>query len=203
MISKRNVGLSGLVALLSGVVVMACSAGPGPDTAVTAVQPQEQSKILLSETYTVDRKYRSMKGPQSQQQILFSGDGEDPELLWITGYEAVMVGADGASPMAQEFMCHSNLDVNSGAHRQALGARGLTPNSPNSRANESARLIDTERERWNPSGRVILPVFAAVARVMLRSPPSNCVYSTIIGTSVGIAMLGPSHSPAKASGSYV
>ena len=32
-----------------------------------------------------------------------------------------MVGADGASPMAQEFMCHSNLDIDAAAHGRAFG----------------------------------------------------------------------------------
>ncbi|MCP3912310.1 MAG: hypothetical protein GY713_15300, partial [Actinomycetia bacterium] len=47
-------------------------------------------------------------------------DGE-PELLWITGYRAVMVGADGSAPMAQEFMCHSNLDLDLTAHQEVWG----------------------------------------------------------------------------------
>ncbi len=81
-----------------------------------------RSKTLLSEVYTVDRKYRSMMGPFSTVELKLV-DAEEPELLWITGYEAVMVGADGNTPMAQEFMCHSNLDIDVASHTAALGPR--------------------------------------------------------------------------------
>ena len=67
------------------------------------------------------------EGPQSRQDIVL-GNPEEPELLWITGYQAVMVGADGETPMAQEFMCHSNLDINPGEHRKSVGStHGFNP----------------------------------------------------------------------------
>ena len=78
-------------------------------------------ETVLSEVYTVDRKYRSMMGPYSEQDIVL-GDAENPELLWITGYRAVMVGPEGEQPMAQDFMCHSNLDIDVDAHNKLLGA---------------------------------------------------------------------------------
>ncbi len=64
---------------------------------------------VVSPVYTVERLYKSMEGPQSAQPIALL-DSPVPELLWITGYRAVMVGADGTTPTLQEFMCHSNLD---------------------------------------------------------------------------------------------
>ena len=92
-----------------------------------ATAPEVRSKTLLSRIYDVDKKYRSMKGPSSMVSVQL-GETEKPELLWITGYEATMVGADGETPMPQEFMCHSNLDVKSGAHRRAVGASvGFNP----------------------------------------------------------------------------
>ena len=72
---------------------------------------------ILSKTYTIDRKYRSMQGPVSTQQVFLGDRNEPPELLWITGYRAVMVGADGKTAMPQEFMCHSNLNWNVASHR--------------------------------------------------------------------------------------
>jgi len=76
--------------------------------AAPLVEAQPQVLTVLSKTYTVDRKYKSMEGPQSSQQVtLLEGPAQ---LLWITGYEAVMVGPDGQTPTRQEFMCHSNLD---------------------------------------------------------------------------------------------
>lgn len=80
------------------------------------------SKEILSESYLVDRKYRSMKGPYSQQSFLLE-EGEGAELLWITGYRAVMVEDDGETPMPQEFMCHSNLDLDPRRHNELFGSR--------------------------------------------------------------------------------
>lgn len=68
------------------------------------------SKVVLSETYTVDRIYPSMTGPQSLSALqVVQTQTEAPELVWMTGYRAVMTGADGETPMSQQFMCHSSL----------------------------------------------------------------------------------------------
>ena len=84
-----------------------------------------QSNTVLSQVYHVDRKYRSMKGPFSEQPILV-GDPRSEELVWITGYQAVMVEADGKSSAAQEFRCHSNLDIDVDAHSEALGVENFS-----------------------------------------------------------------------------
>ena len=90
-----------------------------------AEQPRAAVEVL-SQTYTIDRLYKSMQGPQSSQEVRLS-DANPPELLWITGYDAVMVGPDGAAPMPQEFMCHSNLDLrNVGRHNELFGARPIS-----------------------------------------------------------------------------
>lgn len=65
---------------------------------------------FLSQTYSMNRIYKSMEGPSSMQKVSLVKDGE-PELLWITGYRTVVVGPDGKTPINQEFMCHNNLDV--------------------------------------------------------------------------------------------
>ncbi len=79
-----------------------------------------ESRSWLSEIYTVDRKYGSMMGPFSQRELSLGEAGAPRELLWITGYRAVMVSADGETRVARDFMCHSNLDINSESHRQAF-----------------------------------------------------------------------------------
>ena len=86
-----------------------------------AGDPPDRTRQVLSKVYHVDKKYRSMMGPSSTERFKL-GDPAKQELLWITGYEAVMVGADGASVMPQEFMCHSNLDLDPLAHRDAVAA---------------------------------------------------------------------------------
>ena len=78
------------------------------------------TRTVLSRVYTVDRKYRSMEGPFGTQEVRLA-EFEPPELLWITGYEALMV-SPGGDPTAQEFMCHSNLDIDVAAHKARLGA---------------------------------------------------------------------------------
>ncbi len=85
-----------------------------------ATQKQEnhhRSLDVLSQTYLVDKKFKSMKGPQGTQKIFLEKEASS-EILWITGYEAIMVGADGKTPMPQEFMCHSNLDFDAQAHNK-------------------------------------------------------------------------------------
>lgn len=79
-----------------------------------------QQKTVLSDVYEVDRKYRSMTGPYSTEEVRL-GSVDEPELMWITGFEAVMMDAAGEDRMPQEFMCHSNLDVDLAAHHELLG----------------------------------------------------------------------------------
>lgn len=83
---------------------------------------------VLSQTYTVDQLYKSMKGPQSNQEV-YLFDPDKPELIWITGYKAVIVGADGESQLSQEFMCHSNLDINMTEHKKLFKWRKNNPST--------------------------------------------------------------------------
>ncbi|MBI4956774.1 MAG: hypothetical protein HY908_32455 [Myxococcales bacterium] len=78
---------------------------------------------LLSKTYHIDKKYRSMFGPDQLLPVVKLVESEVPELLWITGYQAVVVGADGATQMSQEFMCHSNLDWKPADYYKSFGSR--------------------------------------------------------------------------------
>ncbi|MGH7897055.1 MAG: hypothetical protein ACREQQ_03835 [Candidatus Binatia bacterium] len=86
------------------------------------VEAPVRSTEILSRPYTIDRKYRSMSGPQGVQRILLPSAG-GPEVLWITGYSATVVGPDGASPRWQEFMCHTNLDLDMRGHERLFGWR--------------------------------------------------------------------------------
>lgn len=105
-----NRAICGLVALAA----LSCGGGcSGPALEVRSLEH-------LSPVYTVDREYRSMKGPSSTQAISFP-ESDFPELLWITGYRAEMVDAGGKNPMPQEYMCHSNLDFDSARHAELHG----------------------------------------------------------------------------------
>jgi len=99
--------------------------GPGAFAApsvTTNAGATVQVETFLSPVYEVDRIYRSMMGPYTTTEIQLGGAGES-ELLWVVGYEAVMVGADGETPMPQDFMCHSNLDIDPAAHNEVLGLK--------------------------------------------------------------------------------
>lgn len=98
---------------------LGCTGGSDAAESERAMPSAVASQTVLSKTYEVDRLYRSMKGPYSVQQVRLL-DGDVPELLWIVGYEAVMVADDGETEMPQEFMCHSNLDIDVQAHRKAI-----------------------------------------------------------------------------------
>ncbi|MBM4358721.1 MAG: hypothetical protein FJ096_11510 [Deltaproteobacteria bacterium] len=118
-----------------GLVLLACSR-PGPaDTKATPSAPppvpvsastaapartDAREKQLLAPVYHVDRIYKSMTGPQTTEEFRLV-DGAKPELLWIVGFEAVMVGADGKTPASQEWMCHSNLDLEPVSHGKIFG----------------------------------------------------------------------------------
>ena len=82
-------------------------------------EPPVQTKEVLSEVYHVDQIYRSMKGPSSQQ-VVYLGDPEHPELVWVVGYDATMVTPDGETTLPQEYMCHSNLDIDPRRHAAEL-----------------------------------------------------------------------------------
>jgi hypothetical protein len=106
-----------LVFLLATLVACA-SANGGPVPSELAVkptsesdEPQVYSRTIFSKTYHIDRKYRSMVGPSSLQKVQLL-DGDVPELVWIVGYEAVVVEPESPTQVSQEFMCHSNLDFN-------------------------------------------------------------------------------------------
>lgn len=75
---------------------------------------------IYSEVFTVDRKYRSMMGPTSVVEGALS-DASPPELLWITGYRAIMVDAESDTQQPQDFMCHANLGLDIETHKKRFG----------------------------------------------------------------------------------
>ena len=125
----RQQGRATLGVVLKAVLLGFLALGTGDvSLAQVATPPPVHTKTILSQVYDVDRKYKSMKGPSSQQQIVL-GEGASSELMWITGTRAVMVGPDGETPAEQEFMCHSNLDVDPHARqlRVFASSQGFNP----------------------------------------------------------------------------
>lgn len=89
---------------LSLLLAAACGGAPSE-----ATPPADDSFELVSKVFEVDEIYKSMMGPRQGRNVRLDREAAD-ELLWITGFRAVMVGEDGETPMPQEFMCHSNFD---------------------------------------------------------------------------------------------
>ncbi|HWC64796.1 MAG TPA: hypothetical protein VG777_01840 [Thermoanaerobaculia bacterium] len=93
----------------------AAATSPAPEAAPPSrareIAAHEKIVEELSDYYTIDKKYRSMTGPQSTTPVAM--EGGPPELLWITGYAADVVGDAGDPTGLEQFMCHSNLDVDS------------------------------------------------------------------------------------------
>src|SRR5947209_2172504 len=91
-----------------------------------------QTYRVLSQTYTIDKKYRSMEGPSSMQRITLGDRNGKPELLWITGVRTEMVAEDGATAQLPELMCHVNVDLDPNYHqalfdlRRPVGSRLIT-----------------------------------------------------------------------------
>lgn len=106
-------------AAFGGVIFLAAGRRSGEVEAERIAEATRQLTVL-SDVYAVDRKYRSMMGPSSTRSMRLL-DSDPPELLWVTGYEAVMVGPDGHSEREQALMCHSNLDINAEAHTRLFG----------------------------------------------------------------------------------
>lgn len=82
-------------------------------------------RVILAPVYTVKGIYRSMMGPSATQKFVVA-ETEEPELLWMVGFEAEMVNADGTELVDPGFMCHSNLDIDISAYRKVFDWRKTT-----------------------------------------------------------------------------
>lgn len=97
-----------LAGLCGGPAAAPLAAGPAAAPESAEAAPPVHERTILSPAYRIEEKYRSMLGPYAQQEV-YLVYVDQPELLWIVGYETEVVDADG-SEVSQEFMCHANLD---------------------------------------------------------------------------------------------
>jgi hypothetical protein len=84
---------------------------------------REQNMEYLSPSVLVQGIYPSMMGPANTDMNVKLKDGA-PELLWITGYKADMVGPSDCEPRSAEFMCHNTLSMHDqlDAHSRVMGS---------------------------------------------------------------------------------
>ena len=105
-------------AVVATAAASAASAAPSKPAAPITIY----EKVVMSSVYEVDRIYKSMVGPNSTADVHLI-DPNNPELLWIVGFEAIMVEPKGDTRISQEFMCHANLDIDATQHLDLFGAR--------------------------------------------------------------------------------
>jgi hypothetical protein len=98
-------------------LALSCGSSPSPDAPV-------HKATFESRPYEIDQIYRSMQGPQSRDKIIVH-ESEEPELLWITGFEARVVLAGDEGVDLPEYMCHANLGfARIREHRERFGMAG-------------------------------------------------------------------------------
>jgi len=78
-------------------------------------------KELLSQLYTVDKIYKSMQGPVSFERTTLGTGGDEPELVWMTGYRTDVTAPDGHTEASPEFMCHSAVDTSNQLYQRLFG----------------------------------------------------------------------------------
>jgi len=79
-------------------------------------------KEIVSKVFTIDRIYKSMQGPQGMHEFDFGIEGP-PELLWLVGYEARMMGPDASEELSREYMCHNHLLINEKKYHDRFPSR--------------------------------------------------------------------------------
>jgi hypothetical protein len=111
-----------ILSLLVGVVFIqsACKSSTKDKTETKKDEIQTKRKIfpvvthtLFSPVYTIDKEYKSMKGPYSVQNIYLE-NSDDVQLLWIVGMASEIVNEDGQKVLSDEYMCH---DIVPGSNR--------------------------------------------------------------------------------------
>jgi len=130
MISRTGLSVTAALLVFSAIACNKKEARPSPTSehaavptlsaAAAAEEPPVYTKDILAPVYHVDRIYKSMTGPQSTSDF-YLVDAKNPELMWIVGFEAIMVEPDGKTQASQEWMCHTNLDINPTEHNRAFG----------------------------------------------------------------------------------
>jgi hypothetical protein len=113
--SMRKVARRSLIALLAlAIVGMIWFASVTADRVVAREIVNGKGNVtLLSHSYTIDRLYQSMQGPSGVHQDIRLVEDSRKQLLWVTGIDCRIVGADGEAQRPQDFFCHSNLTFTS------------------------------------------------------------------------------------------
>ena len=71
-------------------------------------QDVQETFEFATEPLTVEGRQSSMMGPQAERWLHLT---EEPELIWITGYEIEVLDSKSLKKESAEFLCHASLDV--------------------------------------------------------------------------------------------
>src|SRR5438128_8979118 len=118
-VSRRQFALL----IIAGVLLV-----PAVWSLIRSDRAKEAMLTLVSDSYRLDKIYRSMEGPMSVQSGIQLAAGEKSRVQWITGLETQVVDAAEQKPISQEFFCHSNLtfgehDLTPDQHNEELGGK--------------------------------------------------------------------------------
>ena len=69
-----------------------------------------QSAETTTRIFTMDEVYKSMFGPVQNDRLVLLRT-QTPEVLWVTGIRAQIVGEDRLTPNSPEYFCHSNITM--------------------------------------------------------------------------------------------
>lgn len=117
-----GLSLKTFLRMSAGSALVGAAVYLGAPNAVQAAQ--HQSYEYLTPSVLVEGIYPSMMGPENTDvNIRLVEDGE-PELLWVTGYRADMVGQDPEEPRSAEFMCHNTFSIHDpvDVHAKVMGS---------------------------------------------------------------------------------
>lgn len=90
-----------------------------------ALEPLASTMVYFTPTTVVKDIYPSMLGPENTDlNVKLTEDPAKPELLWVKGYHADMVGPENSEARSQEFMCHNTLSFHDTTqqHANVLGS---------------------------------------------------------------------------------
>lgn len=90
----------------------------------TSAAQKIHNKELQSPVFRIDKIYKSMQGPSAVQAFQLE-ETTNRELLWIVGYEAIVIEPETGEKISQEFLCHSNLDYLPDSYEKTIGPHSL------------------------------------------------------------------------------
>ncbi|MBD81253.1 MAG: hypothetical protein CL840_20215 [Crocinitomicaceae bacterium] len=119
MVNRMNLNQWKLIAVLATILLVSCSTTEEAPSfrewysknkgakAGEYDSSKLRTKVVTSENYRIDKIYRSMMGPTSEEEFQLADSGD---LVWLVGYDVRVLDSAGTE-LSPEFMCHNNLNL--------------------------------------------------------------------------------------------